>query len=115
MLGPQEGTSLGRLFEHLVVLSAKTYAQADEAKVSHFRSSGGDREIDLIVQSATGGTVAMEVKLARTVSDRDVRHLLWLKDQLGDELRDMVVLHSGATAYRRADGVAVVPLALLGP
>ena len=64
---------------------------------------------------AAGGTVAMEVKLARTVSDRDVRHLLWLKDQLGDELRDMVVLHSGATAYRRADGVAVVPLALLGP
>lgn len=44
---------------------------------------------------------------------RDVRHLLWLRDNLGDDVADLVVLTTGRHAYRRADGVAVVPLALL--
>jgi predicted AAA+ superfamily ATPase len=115
MLGPQDGTSLGRLFEHLVALSLQTYAQAAEATLNHFRSQNGDREVDFIVHSTDGGTVGFEVKLSRTVSDSDVKHLLWLKQHLGDELRDMVVVNTGPAAYRRPDGVAVVPLALLGP
>lgn len=115
MLGPQDGTSLGRLFEHLVALSLQTYAQAAEATLHHFRSQNGDREVDFIVHSTDGGTVGVEVKLSRTVSDSDVKHLLWLKQHLGEELRDMVVINTGPVAYRRLDGVAVVPLALLGP
>ena len=59
--------------------------------------------------------VAVEVKLARTVQDADVKHLLWLKNKLGDEMLDGVVLTTGTTAYRRRDGIGVVPLALLGP
>ncbi|HMR13885.1 MAG TPA: AAA family ATPase, partial [Arachnia sp.] len=47
--------------------------------------------------------------------DHDVRHLNWLHDQIGDRLADRVVLTTGEYAYRRSDGVAVVPLALLGP
>lgn len=44
-----------------------------------------------------------------------VGHLLWLRGQIGDRLADAVVLHTGPHAYRRPDGIAVVPLALLGP
>jgi hypothetical protein len=59
--------------------------------------------------------VAIEVKLAVTVADADVRHLRWLADQLGGDLVDAVVLTTGREAYRRPDGIGVVPLALLGP
>jgi hypothetical protein len=48
------------------------------------------------------------------VTDSDVRHLLWLRDQLPGRVVDLVVVTTGSTAYRRPDGVAVVPLALLG-
>jgi hypothetical protein len=34
---------------------------------------------------------------------------------LGDDLLDSVVVTTGSHAYRRKDGVAVVPAALLGP
>lgn len=34
---------------------------------------------------------------------------------IGDDLRDAVVINTGTTAYRRRDGIAVVPAALLGP
>ncbi len=114
VIGPQAGTQLGRLFESLVALSLKSYAQTNEATLSHFRTRNGDREIDYILHRGNREVVGVEVKLARTVADSDVKHLLWLKTQLGDALRDMVVIYTGATAYRRPDGVAVVPAALLG-
>ena len=44
----------------------------------------------------------------------DVKHLLWLREQIGDDLLDAVVIHTGPQAYRRKDGIAVVPAALLG-
>ena len=59
--------------------------------------------------------LAFEVKLAAAVSDNDVKHLVWLREQLGDQLVDAAVLTTGEYAYRRADGIAVIPLGLLGP
>ena len=112
---PRDGTLLGALFESLVALNLRVYAQAAEASVGHLRTKSGDREVDFVVQGRGGRTVAVEVKLAVAVDGRDVRHLLWLKEQLGPGLRDMVILTTGREAYRRPDGIAVVPLALLGP
>jgi len=114
VLGPQEGTVVGRLFEALVALSLQAYAQQCEARLGHFRTRNGDREIDFVVSRADGATVAIEVKLARTVADSDVRHILWLKQKMGAALTDMIVVTTGDRAYRRPDGVAVVPAALLG-
>jgi hypothetical protein len=109
------GPLLGALFEALVVLSVRVYAQLAEAQVFHFRSHGGEREVDLIVRRPDGRIVAMEVKLAGAADDDDVRHLLHLKRELRDEVLDLVLVHSGRRAYRRPDGVAVIPAALLGP
>ena len=69
----------------------------------------------MIVAGPGGKVVALEVKLARDVGDGDVRHLKWLAERLGPDLLDAVVVTTGTEAYRRTDGIAVVPLALLGP
>lgn len=111
----RDATLLGALFESLATLSVRVFAQAAEATVAHLRTKGGEHEVDLVVERADGRVLAMEVKLTYSVADDDVRHLLWLRDRLGDDLVDAVVLTTGADAYRRRDGVAVVPLALLGP
>lgn len=112
---PRLGALLGQLFESLVTLSVRVYAQHAEARVGHLRLHGGAREIDLIVERADHRVVALEVKLSAAVDDDDVRHLVWLKEQLGDDLLDAIVVTTGPTAYRRPDGIAVVPAALLGP
>lgn len=106
---------LGLLFEALVGLDVRVYAQAAEARVAHFRSHYGDREVDLIVERGDHRVVALDVLLAATVNDDDVRHLLWLHEKLGDDLLDAVIVTTGAHAYRREDGIAVVPASLLGP
>lgn len=112
---PRDGTLLGALFESLVTLSARVYAQSAEAKIGHLRTFSGDREIDLIVERQDGRVVAIEVKLVRTIRDRDLRHLHWLSEKIGAELLDAIVVTTGEEAYRRADGIGVVPAALLGP
>ncbi len=48
------------------------------------------------------------------MTDADVRHLIWLREQLPDSVVDLIAITTGTHAYRRRDGVAVVPLALLG-
>jgi predicted AAA+ superfamily ATPase len=112
---PRPGSLLGALFEALVTLSVRVYAQAAEAHVSHLRTRKGDHEVDLLVSRADRRVVALEVKLARTVEDRDVLHLRWLRERLGENLLDAAVITTGQHAYRRPDGIAVVPAALLGP
>jgi len=109
------GSLAGHLFEGLVTLSVLTYAQAAEARVSHLRTEGGRQEIDLIVERRDARVVAIEVKLAPTVTSRDVTHLHWLRDRIGSNLLDAIVITSGPYAYRRQDGIGVVPAALLGP
>ncbi len=112
---PRNGTLLGALFESLVTQSVRVYAQDSEATVGHLRTKGGEHEVDLVVERLDQRVVAIEVKLATTVDDRDVRHLHWLRERLGASLLDAVVITTGRAAYRRPDGIAVVPAALLGP
>lgn len=109
---PRAGSA--ELLESLATLTIRASAQAQEASVGHLRTRDGGQEVDLIVERYDGTVVGFEVKLAASVTDSDVRHLHWLADQLGDRLADRVILTTGRDAYRRRDGVAVVPLALLG-
>lgn len=73
----------------------RVYAQAAEAKVGHLRTAGGEHEVDLIVERQDGRVLAVDVKLSADVVDA-------------------IVVTTGAYAYRRADGIGVVPAALLG-
>jgi uncharacterized protein len=111
---PRDGTLLGALFESLVTLSVRVYAQAAEARVGHLRTYAGEHEIDLIVQRQDGRVVAIEVKLKRTIQDEDLSHLRWLQERIGDELLDAAILTTGEQAYRRSDDIAVIPACLLG-
>ncbi len=114
--GPHQGDRplLGRLFESLVTRDLRVYAQSCDARVRHLRSWNDAREVDLVVVSDQG-VVAVEVKLSEEVRARDTRHLLWLRDRIGPALLDAVVVTLGRRSYRDADGIAIVPAALLGP
>lgn len=114
-IGPQAGTMLGHLFESLVALCVRVPAQAAEATVGHLRTRNGDHEIDLVVVRDDGKVLAVEVKLGSTVEERDVTHLKWLGSHLGSEVLDTLIINTGPNAYRRPDGIGVVPLALLAP
>lgn len=112
---PRDGTLLGALFESLVALNLRVYAQINEAKIHHLRTLDGKHEVDFIVERDDHKIVAIEVKLAAAVDDSDVAHLHWLRDQFGESTLDTAIITTGRHAYRRQDGIAVIPAALLGP
>lgn len=114
LMSPHGASTAGRLVESLATLGVRVAAGAARARVGHLRTGNGDREVDLIVEGRGGRVVGIEVKLAASVTDRDLRHLHWLRERMGGQVADLVVLTTGRYAYRRQDGVAVVPLALLG-
>jgi predicted AAA+ superfamily ATPase len=106
-------TILGRFFEALIAQSLKTYAQANDATLHHFRSSNGAREIDFIIQRARQ-LVLIEVKLAGSVEASDLRHLHWFESEFPEYAVAKCVINAGSYAYTREDGVHVIPAALLG-
>lgn len=116
VLTPEGSSWLGMLFESLVVQSVRTYAELSDAKVRHLRTARGRQEIDIIVEDRWRRVVAIEVKLAAAPRDEDVKHLNWLEGKIGTNRHlERVLITTGHHAYRRKDGVAVVPFALLGP
>ena len=112
--GAVEGSFLGALFESLAVQTVRVLADALKATVFHLRTQGGDHEVDLIVQRRDARVLAIEVKASSQVRPADVVHLNWLEQQVPGVVIGKVVLNTGEMAYRRKDGVVVIPLALVG-
>jgi hypothetical protein len=76
------------------------------------RTKGGEREIDLLIE-LDGGLVAAEVKAGVEPRPADARHLVWLREQLGDRLLATVVLHRGEATFELVEGVWAVPVTSL--
>ena len=112
---PRDGSFLGALFESLATLSVRVYAESIGATVRHLRQRDGRHEIDLIVERRDGAVLAIEVKLGTAPDGKDLAHLHWLKETIGSKLLDAICVCTAPYAYRRTDGIGVIPLALLGP
>lgn len=104
----------GPLLETLVVNEiAKQLSWAeDEMRPYHFRDRSGI-EIDLILEHGDGRIVAIEVKSAATVSQQDVRHLVWLRDKLGDQFIHGFILYTGTHTHSFGDRITATPVASL--
>ena len=113
-VGKLNKTFLGQLFESLVYQSLATYTDICEAQLSHLRLRGGEKEIDFIVQKEDA-IVAIEIKSKAKIEGKDVANLHWFEKKVKDEYDVVkVVINTGPYAYKRTDGVIVVPLALFG-
>lgn len=112
--------TLGLLFESLVVRDLRVYSEGLGGDVFHYRDNTG-LEVDAIVERLDGVWVAVEVKLSPGAEavDRAAVSLLRLRDKIASarqsDLAGLVVVTSVGAAYRRPDGVHVVPITHLGP
>lgn len=108
--------TMGLLFESLVVRDLRIYTQSMDADVFHYRESGG-LEADAIVQQRDGSWGAFEVKLGPGAVDAAAASLLRVAQRI-DTARHgapacLGVITGWGYAYRRPDGVDVVPIGAL--
>lgn len=117
LMGDLKG--FGYLFESLVVRDLRIYSQALGGKVFHYRDHNG-LEADAVIHLRNGQFALIEAKLFDSESiEEGARNLLALAGKL-DENRMrkpsfLAVVTGTQNAYRRADGVNVIPLACLKP
>lgn len=110
--------TFGFMFESLVVRDLRIFAQALDGQVFHYRDNKG-REVDAIVTLADGRWGAFEIKLGQDRVGEGAETLLRFAKAIdtgkSGEPAVLGVITSQRYAYRREDGVAVIPIGALGP
>ena len=106
----------GFLFESLVTRDLRVYAQSLEGDIFHYRDKD-NLEADLIIRLHDGRWAAVEVKLGSKAIDEGAKHLCDLREKVDTsrvgEPAFLMIVTGGEFAYRRKDGVFVVPIGCL--
>lgn len=106
----------GFLFESLCDRDLRIYAEAIDGQIFHYRDGSG-LEADAVIALNDGRWAAVEVKLGSKEIEDAAVHLLELKNKVNTEkMREpsfLMILTGTEIAYRREDGVYVVPLGCL--
>lgn len=110
--------TLGFLFESLVIRDLRIYGQAIGARVAHYREAKGV-EADAILEMRNGRWAAVEVKLGQGDIDKGAANLIRVADHVDTDRHGtpafLAVITGWGFAYRRRDGVLVVPIGALAP
>lgn len=112
--------TLGLLFENLVLRDLKIYAQSLEGNVYNYRDKSG-LEADAVIHLNDGRWGLIEIKLGGEKLINEGAHTLKSLKEKIDQVKMSkpeflaVITASDSFAYKRADGVYVIPIACLKP
>lgn len=115
--------TFGFIFECMCIRDLKVYSQSLGGRVSYYNDRYG-LEVDVVLHLEDGRYALIECKLGSREIDEGARHLLEVKKLIREKnekekqvpLREpdlLIVLTGGEMAYRREDGVYVIPLGCL--
>jgi predicted AAA+ superfamily ATPase len=116
LLGDLE--TLGFLFEALCERDLRIYAESFGANLYHYQDYA-NREIDAVVELPDGNWCGFEIKLGANQIDSAAKNLIRLRDEIANDANGKpptmlcVLCGLSKAAYRREDGVFVVPITAL--
>lgn len=120
-VGPQDLTTdlktFGFLFENLCIRDLRVYGEALNASVFHYRDKS-NLECDAVLHRRDGSFGLIEIKLGGQQNiEQGAKTLKLLGEKLAGKKPAfmMVLIGAGGCAYRRDDGVLVVPVGCLKP
>ena len=110
----QDRTRFGPVLETFVfaeLLKATTTAEGDY-RLMYYRDA--DKvEVDIVAENPAGELIAVEVKAAATVNERDLRGLKKLSGLAGDRFRMGILLYDGDETVPVGDHIWAVPISSL--
>lgn len=116
LLGDLE--TMGFLFEALCERDLRIYADSFGGRLYHYQDYK-NQEIDAVIELPDGSWTALEIKLGANQIDKAAASLLRIKDQFEADGGDRgpsalcVICGLASAAYKREDGVLVVPITAL--
>ena len=112
--------TLGLFFETLAVRDLRVYAEANDGQVFHYRDNN-NLECDAVIHLRNGHYGLVEIKLGgESLINEGAKNLLLLEQKINTDKMyapsfKMVLTAVGQYAYRRDDGVYIVPIGCLKP
>ena len=106
---------LGRIVDTFVASEIRSHAAVEPSRpqMFHLRTEGGRQEIDLLLEYDGGQVFAIEVKASAIPTLKDGRHLVWLRDELGERFAGGVVFHTGPEMLDLSDRIKAIPICAL--
>lgn len=109
--------TFGFMFEALCVHDLRIYANSLDADLYHYQDYQ-NREIDAVIEQPDGNWAAFEIKVGAHQIDDAAKNLISLRDDILNENGRApsvlcVICGMSNAAYRRPDGVFVVPITAL--
>ena len=110
--------TLGFLFEALCERDLRIYAESFDAKLYHYQDYN-NKEIDAVIEMKDGSWAAFEIKLGANQIDAAAESLIKLKNSIVADEKGIppkvlcVICGLSNAAYKREDGVYVVPITAL--
>ena len=113
----EDFNTLGFLFEALCERDLRIYGQSIGAKIYHYQDYSG-KELDAVLEFPNGDWVAVEIKLGADRIEEAAQNILNIKNKIqndGGKVPKVGIVICGLekAAYKRPDGVYVVPITAL--
>lgn len=111
----RDGDLLGRILDTFVAsqLRPEVTVSTMQPRLHHIRTPQGRHEIDLVAELAGQSLIGLEVKAGAAPGLRDAKHLLWLRDALGNRFVAGVVLHTGPRLFELSEKIIAAPISVL--
>lgn len=110
--------SMGLFFENLCIRDLRVYSEKMDGSVYHYRDKSG-LECDAVVHLRNGSYGLIEIKLGGDTSiEEGVKTLNAFEGQIDTKKMKkpafrMILTAAGRYAYRRKDGIVIVPIGCL--
>ncbi|MDQ1296004.1 MAG: uncharacterized protein QG608_3891, partial [Actinomycetota bacterium] len=106
---------LGRVLDTFVAaqLRPELPALGSHARLHHLRTEQGRQEIDLLIDLGAGRVAGIEIKAKAAPTAQDARHLVRLRDTLGEDFLGGIVLHTGPHPFPLTRSIWAVPICML--
>jgi len=110
-----DGDLLGRLIDTFVAAQLRAELETTRARpvLYHVREQQGRHEIDVLGEVRGNRVIGCEVKATASPRASDARHLIWLRDRLGDRFLRGIVFHTGPSIFSLDDRIVALPIATL--
>lgn len=108
--------SFGLIFEDLCVRDLRIYADSLGGTIYHYRDKN-NLEVDTVIQLKNGDWAPVEIKMGHNEIEKAAINLKRLSDKIDQTKMKppsfMMILTATGTAYKRPDGIYVVPIGCL--
>lgn len=110
----QDPSLLGPLLENYVYAELKRLASWHDQRLFFYHYRDKDKvEVDVVIETVSGGVIGIEVKASATVKPSDFKGLTRLKEIAGDQFIMGMVLYDGDDTIQHANQLYSAPLGIL--